>query len=218
MDDLVKEGFLMSKIDDSMEGLRSKQRAKRRKTNLILNGLIGLVLLLIIFVSFSIFSKNDDQTEKKVEQTVEKKASSKETTKEQDITNDDDSKEEDEQGNSPQESEPVITAGGEANVKKTVINPAWKPVGTTQTGEHVAVYNESSVDWQEMIEAITYATDLAKEQLTIWRIESNGPNQSVGTVSTKDKLLTYRVYIEWQENEGWAPTRVEELIENDKDQ
>jgi cytoskeletal protein RodZ len=208
----------MSKFDESMEGLRTKQRAKRRKTNFILNSLIGLVLLLIILVSVTIFAKNDEQTEKKVEQTAEKKAKTKETTKEQDLTIDDDSDEEDVQDDSSQESEPVITTRGEANVKKTVINPAWKPVGTTQTGEHVAVYEDSSVDWQEMIEAIAYATELEKEQLTIWRIESNGPNQSVGTVSTKDKLLSYRVYIEWQDNEGWAPTRVEELMVNDKAQ
>jgi cytoskeletal protein RodZ len=207
----------MSKFDDSMEGLRSKQRAKRRKTNLILNSLIGLVLLLIILVSVTIFTKNDEQTEKKVEQTVEKKVSSKKPTKKQNLTNND-SQVKDEQEDTSKESAPVITAGGEANVKKTIINPAWKPVGTTQTGVHVADYDDSSVDWQEMIEAIAYGTGLEKEQLTIWRIDSNGPNQSVGTVSTKDKLSTYRVYIEWQDNEGWVPTRVEELIVNDKAQ
>jgi hypothetical protein len=55
--------------------------------------------------------------------------------------------------------------------------------------------------------------------MTVWYLGNNNgnPNSSIGTVSTKDKQQTYRVYIEWIDGQGWKPTKVEKLVENDKD-
>ncbi|EAR63631.1 hypothetical protein B14911_06818, partial [Bacillus sp. NRRL B-14911] len=88
-------------------------------------------------------------------------------------------------------------------------NPSWQPVGTSQTGEHTAVYE--GVDWNEMVQAITYATGIPESNMTIWFLGNNGPNQSVGTVSTKDQQEKYRVYIEWVDGQGWKPVKMEEL-------
>nr|WP_276537506.1 DUF1510 family protein [Bacillus infantis] len=108
------------------------------------------------------------------------------------------------------EEDAEVTDGGSApDVEKTIVNPSWQPVGTSQTGEHTAVYE--GVDWNEMVQAITYATGIPESNMTIWFLGNNGPNQSVGTVSTKDQQEKYRVYIEWVDGQGWKPVKMEEL-------
>lgn len=121
-----------------------------------------------------------------------------------------DEEEADEEEVDEEAAEAVVTDGGsEPNVIKTIVNPAWKPVGTVQTGEHHNSYD--GVDWDEMVDAITYATGLSEDQMTIQFLGNNGPNKSVGTVYTKGKAEIYRVYIEWVDGQGWKPTRVEQL-------
>ncbi|MGM0828450.1 MAG: YrrS family protein [Bacillota bacterium] len=106
----------------------------------------------------------------------------------------------------------------EPNVKKTMVHPDWKPVGTEQTGEHVSVYDEGTVDWQEKIKATSYATGIPEDNMTVWWMEGNGgPQKSMATVTAKDTKTPYRVYLQWVDGKGWQPTKVQELEENDKD-
>jgi cytoskeletal protein RodZ len=227
---------------------RSNQRAKRRKTNLILNSLIVIVLLLIIIVSFSIFFSNGDEaTDQVSDQNIETKAKDKDdetnTNAEEDEANnpDDEAVEtsspveaesdtnsdtgesvteesipEDETATEP-ESEDLVTEGSsDPNVKLTITNPDWQPVGTVQSGEHATVYDESSTDWQEMLKAVSYGTGIDQSNMTVWflgRNKQGTENQSVATVSTRDNSQTYRVFIEWVDNQGWKPIKIEELYE-----
>ncbi|MBO1912120.1 YrrS family protein, partial [Microvirga sp. 3-52] len=92
------------------------------------------------------------------------------------------------------------------------IKTGWEPIGTKQTGEHVSLYDGKSVDWQEKISAISYATDLAEDALIIWKIKNGGsPQKSIGIVSTKDKVEKYRVYLEWIDEKGWKPVKMDVL-------
>jgi cytoskeletal protein RodZ len=212
------------------EASRARKLAKRRKTNLVLNSLITIVLLLIVFVTVKIFfgdgqseaeksdavvvdkqlatektdvdSGNKDEQEAEVE---EEKTDSADTDLEEESESDDEDLEE--------ESEPTITEGGSSpDVKQTIVNPEWQPVGTTQTGEHHAVYDKSSVDWQEMLKALSYATGIDTENMTVWFLGNNGgPQSAVGTVSDKGGGPKYRVPIEWVDGVGWKPVKVEEL-------
>jgi cytoskeletal protein RodZ len=213
--------------NDLHEGSRSNYRSKRKKTNLVLNSLIVLVLLLIIIVSAIIFLDDEKKTasennEKTAQTTSE---NSKKNKKEEKTSagkgNTEEKKETEEEVNEDEsEGESIVTEGGsDSNVQKTIENPSWKPVGTSQTGEHVAVYDQSSADWQEMINAFAYATGIDTGNMTVWYIGSNNgnPNKSIGTVSSKDVKQSFRVYIEWIDGQGWKPTLVEELIDNDKD-
>lgn len=228
--------------DNLNEGLRSQKRAKRRKTNLILNSLIVIVILLIGIVSFNIFFSNDEGAADKSDTAAEnenaavspdkKEASKDNGTKDKDNTKAEDKEqknetaEDDTKSEEPEETEedtedsgePVVTEGGsDANVKQTVENPAWKPVGTTQSGEHTTVFDKDSADWQEMLLAYSYATGIDKDNMTVWWNENGGsPNTAVGTISAKGSDQTYRVAIQWVDGQGWKPVRVEELIENDK--
>lgn len=215
-------------MQDDFQQSRFNQRSKRRKTNLILNGLIGIVLVLIIVVSGVIFLGNDNKatTEKEQEQSIEasndvneEEESSEEVTEGADSEMDEGdsssdssslSEESSEEASSNDNEETIVTEGGaDSNVVRTIVNPNWEPVGTSQTGEHTSVY--SGVDWDEMVSAIEYATGLSEDNMTIKFLGNDGHNKSKGTVFSKDRTQIYRVSIEWVDGEGWKPTLVEEL-------
>lgn len=207
---------------------RSSSRAKRKKTNFILNGLIVIVLLLIAFVAYSIFySGNDNASTKKSEPKTEtKKSLHKDKSDKLDQgavsnggegsdTSDDNSQMDDSSAGNTGESQAVSTQDDSSQITQTVENPDWKPAGTTQSGEHTANYDANSPDWQEMLNAISSAIGLEKSNMTVWFLgrDKSSSNGSVGTVSSKDKQEKYRVYIQWVDNQGWKPTKVEELSE-----
>lgn len=215
--------------NDFQSGSRSGYRAKRKKTNLILNSLIVIVLALIFFVAYTIFLSGDDKASPKEEQTktaaneasekedknTEDKTAVEETEKDSD--SEENADEESEEASAPEqedEAQAVITEGdGSSNVLRTIENPSWKPVGTVQTGEHTPVYDSSSVDWQEMITAISYATGLEQSNMTVYwlgRDKTTGTG-SFSTVASKDKTQKYNVYLQWVDGEGWKPVKVEEL-------
>ena len=211
------------------EKTRSLLRAKRRKTNIILNTLIVIVLLLIVVVTVNVFfgddktaSKEDAERasalsqsgqEKKDTNTdnQEKVRTSKDKNKEkdqdidQDIDKDGDLSEKDD----VKDQEIVTEGGSDPEVKKTIVNPTWEPVGTSRTGQHFNEY--SGADWDEMVQAISYGTGIDPSNMTILFLGNNGPDKSVGTVKQKDTQQEYRVYIEWVDEKGWKPTQVEEL-------
>ncbi|MGM0752268.1 MAG: DUF1510 family protein [Bacillota bacterium] len=111
-----------------------------------------------------------------------------------------------------------VEESDEPNVKKTMVHPDWKPIGTEQTGEHVSSYDLGSADWQEKVKAVSYATGIPEDNMTVWYIEGNGgPQKSMATVTAKDTKTPYRVYLQWVDGKGWQPTKVQELVENDKD-
>ncbi|USK53847.1 DUF1510 family protein [Cytobacillus solani] len=228
--------------DSSSRESRSELRGKRRKTNLVLNMLIGLVILLIIFVSVKIFFGGNDENAAEKEQKIESKQDEKDIDTEENKNsaideNKDEKQTESETENTDEseensadtkaddeidpipanEEEAVVTEGGSnGNVKKTIENPSWNPIGTTQTGEHYAVYDKESVDWAEMLQAISYATGVDQSNMNVWFLGNNGFNKSVGTITTKDQKQIYRVYIDWVDGQGWKPTKVEELNEVEK--
>ena len=214
------------------EKSRSLMRAKRRKTNIVLNTLIAIVLLLIVVVTVNIFFKDDKTASKesdKIENSVEKENSetasalSQRDQEKEDIdtqekvrTSKDNEKEQDkdkkeELGNEDDiKDQEVVTEGGsDPEVKKTIVNPAWAPVGTSQTGQHFNEY--SGVDWDEMVQAISYGTGIDPGNMTVVFLGNNGPDKSVGTIKQKDTQQVFRVYIEWVDEKGWKPTQVEEL-------
>jgi hypothetical protein len=213
---------------------RYEKRDKRRKTNIVLNILIGVVAVLILVIgSQLIFGGSEaEKTAKYNEQPDIKLAneeSKEETDKEKDAVKESDKSNEelDEDGNGiPDEDETTeeestedpfeqatITEGEPGSgVTETIENPGWSPVGTSQTEPHSANYDKGSQDWAEMTKALSYATGIPESDMIIWFLGNNGsPNDAVGTISPKDKSSKYKVYITWIENEGWKPTKIEKL-------
>ncbi|PWW26485.1 uncharacterized protein DUF1510 [Cytobacillus oceanisediminis] len=214
---------------------RLGKREKRKKTNIVLNSLIALVILLIIVVSAKIFfggnndealqadeqtasenERNENKTDNQAGDREQEKEDEEEIEKarEEEEQAEEEKKEAEEAEKESEENEKVVTEGGSSpDVEKTIENPAWEPVGTSQSGEHTAVYDQNAVDWQEMLQAISYATGVDQSNMTVWFLGNNGPNKSVGTISTKDQSEKYRVYIDWVDGQGWKPVKVEVLNE-----
>ncbi|WP_026583782.1 YrrS family protein [Bacillus sp. J33] len=217
---------------------RLGKREKRKKTNIILNSLIALVILLIIVVSGRIFLGGNNDDELRAEEQTASENAVREKDNKSDSQPDDQEKENEEEAEKDkeeaekekeaeekekeakeqeaeeetEENEEVVTEGGSSpDVEKTIENPSWKPVGTSQSGEHTAVYDQNAVDWKEMLQAISYATGVDQNNMTVWFLGNNGPNKSVGTISTKDQSEKYRVYIDWVDGQGWKPVKVEVL-------
>ncbi|MBC1545679.1 DUF1510 family protein [Listeria sp. FSL L7-0233] len=193
-----------------VEGSRSQQNTKRKKTNLVLNVLIIVVSLLIIGSLYFVLFK----TESDPAQQENKTASS--TTKKEDAAKSDKSSEQEKESSDEKTTE--TTESDDPNVAK-VITKDWKPIGTDQTGDHVNSYSSTSVDWQEKRKAFSAATDIPISNTSLWFVEQGADpaTQSIGTLSTKeDPDKAYRVYITWVDGEGWQPTKVEELKTNDK--
>ncbi|MRX71355.1 DUF1510 family protein [Bacillus lacus] len=213
---------------------RYSSRDRRRKANVVLNILIGTVIVLILVVGSQLIrSGGDEQTSSNSEANPSTSDGSGETNEEAAVQPGDD--EEAEEGDaaetagedsSQEEEETVEEAEGDplaeatvtdgdpnSDVDKVIENPSWQPVGTEQSGPHTAVYEKNSQDWAEMTRAISYATGIPEDNMTIWFLGNNGtPNDARGTVSPKNNAgEKYRVAITFVEGEGWMPVTVEKL-------
>ncbi|WP_240050911.1 YrrS family protein [Metabacillus litoralis] len=213
---------------------RYEKRDKRRKTNVVLNTLIGLVFVLILVIgSQLIFGDSGAEKTAKYNEQPDIKLASEENKAEQDDSNektaenDDKSEDKDlnedegieEEAKEDEETEEdsfeqaTITEGEPGSeIAETIENPAWSPIGTSQTEPHSANYTKGSQDWNEMTKALSYATGIPESDMIIWFLGNNGgPNDAAGTISPKDKSVKYKVYITWVENNGWKPTKIEKL-------
>lgn len=211
---------------------RAERKTKRRKTNRILNTAIAVVVLLIIIVGFTIFAGGNNDEEQAVQEETQQEQSagvsdegSDETAEEPAEEPTEEQTEEpaaDEESEEPAEEETndeetVVSEGTEPNVEQDIVNPGWESVGTSQSGEHTNSFEMDSTDWQEKEQALAYATGIPLSDMTVWYISGNGPQAAIGTVSPKsNQNEAYRVHIEWVDGEGWKPTKVQKLKENDK--
>lgn len=206
-------------IDFKDDKSRSALRAKRRKTNIVLNTLIAVVIILILLVGGTIFfggsdtveeqAKSPQNTEKEIENKPADKSGETDDNSKEDTP---DEEEEDENGKLEE------IESDEPNVEKVLINPAWKPIGTEQGDGHQSSYNMGTTDWNEKLKAAAYAVDIPVENMTTWWVTGGDDpdNQAELTVSAKNSDDTYRVNIEWVTGEGWKPVEVKKLIQNDK--
>lgn len=211
---------------------RTTRPNKPGKTNKILNALIGLVVVLIVITAGLIFQGEDEKEQAKTSNGEETNLEN-ETSDDKSDKNSDDTKD-DTEGLTSEEIEPTpeeeevseettedsATPGGtvtstpsdDSLVSEIIINTDWKPIGTSQTGQHTSVYEKGHVDWNEKIKALSYTTGLAMDNMIIWRLANGGsPQKSIGIVSSNDKQEKYRVLLQWVEGEGWKPEKMETL-------
>ncbi len=201
---------------------------KKNRSNSVLNMMIGLVFTLILITAAFIFM---DKEEGSIEQPESVKIAPdtdqpvvEEPKEDESDAGAEDSEEveatPEEPEAEPEETEEGTVTGGtitkeDSNdpvVEETIINTSWEPVGTSQKGEHVSVYQKGSADWNEKIKAISYATGLAEDDMYIMMIKNGGgPQKSIGVVQSKDQSEKYRVHMEWVDGEGWRPVKLDVL-------
>ncbi|AVM24744.1 YrrS family protein [Bacillus pumilus] len=215
---------------------RFEHRDKRRKANMVLNILIGIVVVLILVVASSLLIFNRppkdvaNEPSKTAPATSENKQNSEEDVKDpkKDTSDDDadakkdDSSDQDDDTKKTDDEEKTNkdalkdakeTDGGKtSDVDKTYESDDWEPVGTEQSGSHTATYDSNSKDWKEMIKAMSYATGISEDQLTVlWLGNNGGPQDAKGTIRDKSTGERYRVEITWVDEKGWKPVKVEKL-------
>ena len=210
----------MTEPENNFSRLNRKKGPNRANT--IMNILIAIVVVLIIITASIIFlggnSKNkaDEKETPKTEEPKDNEEPSKVDNDNEDSSTDKDEPIEevdaDESG--------VITykSPDDKVIAETIIDTGWEPIGTKQSGEHVSLYDGKSDDWHEKIEAISYATGLPKDDMIILKVKNGGnPQKSVGIVSSKDGTGKYRVYLDWVDDKGWQPVKMDILITLDFD-
>jgi cytoskeletal protein RodZ len=223
------------------DGSRYGRTTKRKKSNLVLNVLIGLVFIFIIFLGTQLFfGKSDDKqvstneqelnesAEKNDEKAAEEEAAPEdeedaapEEEEESDSKPEDEEKpadEEDAEENTDENTEnedsetQVSENSDDPNVIKTMTNPGWGPVGTSQSEPHTSVYDEGHVDWDEKLKAVSAATGLASGDYTLYFLGNGGSEHlSVASIKNKASGENFKVYLEWVTGKGWKPTKVEQV-------
>lgn len=218
----------MANKEQSYPSRLNKKKNNNNRSNSILNIMIALVFTLVIVIGATlIFGGGDDSadpesvqvTPETENQTSEEDAvTAEENDLEEEQAQEEAAKEEEEEEAKDEEEEE--TKGGtitreDSNdpiVSETIVNTSWEPIGTSQSGDHVSSYQKNSVDWNEKIEAVTYATGLSENDMYVMMVQNGGgPQKSIATVQSKDQSEKYRVFLTWVDGEGWKPEKMDVL-------
>ncbi|MET3194701.1 YrrS family protein [Bacillus sp. OAE603] len=190
---------------------RATFRAKRKKNKLILTGSIAIGIILIVFVTYSIFSSNDNNASQESTQAStenQEKPTGENSTEDETETNEDTASED--QTQIDQSSSETVS--GDFTSDSSQSNSTIAPETPEQTGmQHVTNYDSSSQDWQDMLQTISTSTGIDQNNMTVWFLGSDksNPGGSVGTVSAKEKgSQKYRVFLEWN-GTGYIATKIE---------
>lgn len=183
---------------------RMPSSAKKQRADKMLNYLIVFMILLIL-ITITIIVKNAGS---ELEPAKELNEQPIETVDKQPVKEDD---EQDEVEQAPVKEKEETLVEGDPIVASVIVDPAWEPTPTTQTGEHVSLY-VASTDWQEKIETLSRTTGLAHDNMIVLRVGNNGGTQNaIGVVTSADGTEKYRVSMEWVDEQGWLPTKLEKL-------
>ncbi len=229
--------------DDSVFS-RTRRLNKKRKNKRWLIILIGiLVVFLLSVISAPIISqimfsddlKTEETTDTPVDEVEDDEAAEDPLTEDEtnDAVTDDDSGEADVEEDTDTEGEDTsadettnepknpddydltFSESADENVLSTY-EADWDAVPTTQAEPHTISFEQETEDWNEMLEAATLATGIDSEAMQYLWVSGNGPNKVITTYTDRDSKEHFRVYIEWVENEGYTPTRVDLLAEHDQ--
>lgn len=218
-----------------MNQTRSDKFEKRRKsTKAITIGIIAASILVIILLGIWVFggSGGEEQNADENENSSSDEGSDfliTEPDEEEGENNSTDNEEngQDGENESTEENNDNDQDNEQNNVETESVEPSdenvseaytgnWDPIGTEQEGPHTTTYDDGSQDRIEIKEATSMVTGINPDNMVEWRVENGGDQKVVATVSDMDETQVFRVYLQWVDGEGWQPTKVEELIENDK--
>lgn len=225
---------------------RRSELRKKRRMNIWLNGLIGVAVLAILFVGGSMIfgggsepvTQNDTNQNEEQDNgplNIPEADAEDENTEESNSVfnintadneennlnnnnegNSENNNENNEENNNNDDNNENNEENNDNNDERPETEGNWEPIGTVQSEPFTISFERGSTNWNEMVQALTYATGLSEDEVTLWRIENGGDQKSaVGTLSTPENSNTpYQVRIEWVTNEGWMPVSVERLNSN----
>ncbi|MCP8616949.1 YrrS family protein [Salirhabdus salicampi] len=202
--------------DESRVSRYEARRRKTRKLNVIL--LLAVFTGLFLIVNLFFFNDSADNPASNHSNSINSSGPAGEDEENEEGNGEGQADEEQQHGETERNDD--LEEGienADENVLETIVKD-WEPIGTEQDEPHVTTYDDSTVDWEEMILAVHYATELEEGDSIIWWVKGSNedPQKPVITVSNRDQTETYRVYLHWVTENGWEPTKVELLKENDQ--
>jgi hypothetical protein len=212
---------------------------KRRRNNKFINySIITASVLVLFLIGIWIFGggedeqaeednvnkESDDYFLEQEEEEAEEEASSDVTIIDQEDEEDENNSEENNGQDEESEQEENVALeeveSDDPNVKEAVTGD-WPPVGTDQTEPHEQTdFNRDSLDWIEIKRAASMVTGIPEDKIIEhWIGNGGGPQKVIATISEEgnENGEIYRIYMDWVEEEGWQPHRVETLHELDLD-
>lgn len=217
-------------MKNSNKPTRSNKNGKNRTISRIVTLIITVtvVLMLLIFGVWLIGGGEDNASNESMEAFSSNIESSSASTKEESIEKNSSSEQAQKESKEIKKNEEEkIEKEKNEDVKTEKIDPSddnvtsavtgnWKPVETEQEGKHTTNYTNGSQDRIEIKQASANATGISVEEMIEWRVENNGDQKVVATVSDTQQTKTFRVFLTWIENKGWQPNKVEQLKVNDQ--
>jgi len=202
-------------LSDNNSRLNKYEKRRKNTKTISILFIIGSILL-VFLIAILIFDREEsaeNNPENKTTELTIQETEPEDDEKEEDMS-DSNEGETDEEG----EDEKIVKEKAEPSDDNVIeaYTANWSPVDTEQEGEHTTQFEKDSTDWKEMEYAASIATEINENDMVTWWIEGAGEQQAIATVSDSNESQTYRVFLTWVDNEGWQPTKVEILKENDK--
>lgn len=172
---------------------------------------IFIVIVLLFVVGSSILTKEHTAPEHLQRQPVGEKQEEEMEKEEKQETEEKEQEEKEEVQQGPKD-ELIQSESEKPDVLEVWTNEAWGPIGTEQEEPHVSKFDGQSQDWIEKKAAIAAPLSYTEEELTYIYVQGGSTaKEAIGTVQSKEDGVKYRVYIEWVDERGWKPVRVERL-------
>lgn len=97
-------------------------------------------------------------------------------------------------------------------VEEIQTNDSWPAHPTEQTGPHTSTFQKGHIDYEEKLAAIFSVTDLEQGASFVKSVKNNGSASSaIAVITSQDGSKMYRVSIEWIDETGWKPVKLEVL-------
>lgn len=214
--------------DDGNHSRSTKFEKRRKNTKRLTFMIVAAVILIIVLIIVMLFSGGSGDKEetktpppKQVEQPEDKNDNEDTDSYEKSTDETEDNKSDESNVEDDQTTEDSSGKIKTERVESSDDNVAeaftgnWEPIGTSQTDAHTINLDEGTADRNEIEEAVTVATGI--DSMTVWWLSRAADDQVEATISNKaDQSEIYRVHLQWVDEKGWKPTKVEMLKENDK--
>ena len=191
---------------------RHLQPSPSKKSNTLLNVLIGVVVVLIVLTASYVIKWQNNIEVAQIENPEVTNPTEDEGNPSEDESGTNEEESTDQEETQTDQQTAVESISDDPIVDRVITDESWQTTPTTQTGAHVSSFDPASIDWQEKVATITSVTGVEEDKMIIWYIGNNGsPETAIATVSTKDLTQMYRVSMKWIDDEGWLPVKLEVL-------
>lgn len=196
---------------------RSTNNKEQNLTRKITIGLVIILILSLLFLAYTIFGGGGEEDENSFLDTSSESSSVISDNNEEEASTETNSESESSESSeaSTSESSEESEDSSESEESDEETTPGeWDPVGTDQSGEHTTNYSAGSQDRIEIKRASSVASGISEGDMIEWWVGNAGDQQVEAVISNSAQTETFRVLLQWVDNQGWQPVQVEPLADN----